>query len=228
MAEKRSSQLWRSSGVPLHQAWLRFAPADLRQAYEALPWGVDTFRPPTPTPEDAGFWGQVGAVFEVFGEAAVASRTKTNFERRLQADLVARISKGEYELLGFRTEPTRSRGPVAVPDADLERHPPDWKTDTLDIRGEVYVDVRVVPAPLRKAVARRRGRPGSTDRILSVIEHLIAENADFCRIQRPQACERVRTQLRAEGVDVDQRGSGCSDKNIEKLILRKCPKRRIL
>jgi hypothetical protein len=223
MAEKRSTALWRAA-VPLNQAWLKLAPDEQREAHLALPGTKGAVNDPANYPENSGFWGRL---VSAAGAASQAYLEETASASALRADLVRRISEGEFELLGFRTDPTRSRSPVVISELNFGKYPLDWKSESLDIRDERYIDLRVSRGALR-VTGIKRGRPGSTDAILAAIDTLrLRPNSNFCKLPRAQACEHVRTLISERGIDTSQLGNGLSDKNISKLILRQCPKRQI-
>jgi hypothetical protein len=222
MAEKRSTALWRMA-TPLKRAWLELAAPEQRSAHEALPTLGQAVNP-SAIPEGSGFWVRMFSAAAVMGQAYT---TKTTSEGALKAELMRRIEVGEFELLGYRVEPTKGREPVVISASDLRKYPPDWMEESVAIRDEVYLDLRVSPAEFRKTGVKR-GRPGSTEIILTTIDELCAKpNSDFCKIPRPQAAERVRELLRSMGIEIEQFGNGLSDQNIAKLILMRCPKRRI-
>lgn len=221
--EKRSTALWRAA-VPLNEGWRKLALAEKGKKYEELPGVENSIRDPANFPENSGLLGRALFAFNVVGRAHVE---KSASATELKEDLLRRISAGEFELLGYRIEPTRSRSPVVIRDVDFRKYPPDWRDDSLEFRDEIYLDLRVAPAAAR-ATGNTRGRPGSADVILGAIDELCTRpNSDFCKISRPQACEQVRQLLRSKDIKTDQLGNGLSDQNIAKIILRKCPKRRI-
>ena len=76
--------------------------------------------------------------------------------------------------------------------------------------------------------AAKRGRKGSPDVILAAIDELrTSPKSNFCKMPRKQSRQLVLDLLRSRGVEVDQKGNGLSPQNISKLILQRCPKRRI-
>lgn len=223
MAEKRSTALWRTA-IPLSQAWLELATTELRDTYEALVGWDRSINATTELPDDAGILGRLVSAVAIVGKAHVE---KSACESELKADLLRRIETGQFELLGYRVAPTKGREPVSISKAELKKYVPDWREESLRVRDEVYLDLRVCRAELRDTGVKR-GRPGSTDAVLAAIEELCSQpKSDFCKISRPQACERVRELLRKKGIGTEQLGNGLSDQNVAKLILRKCPKRRI-
>lgn len=223
MAEKKSTALWRAA-IPLNRAWLECAVPEQRRAHEALPGWERAVGGSPDIPENAGF---VDRLFSVMAAAGDAHVKKATSEIDLKSELIRRIEAGEFELLGYRVAPTKGRDPVVISDPNLTKYALNWREESLEIRDEIYLDLRVSPAELRRSGVKR-GRPGSTEIILIAIDELCrAPNSDFCKISRPEACERVRELFRARGIGVDQLGNGLSDKNVAKLILRKCPKRRI-
>lgn len=222
MVERRSTGLWRTA-IPLNDAWLKFATPEQRAAHEALSDWAQAQDDPNESPK----LGLLSALATVAGMMHEAYSKKKASADALKAALARRIAAGEFELLGFRIEPTKGREPVVIPNLDFRKYLPDWDRESLEIRDEFYLDLRVSPAQLRRTGVRR-GRPGSRDAIRSAIDELRElPNSDFCKISRPQACERVRQLLRSKGIQTDQPGNGLSDKNLSKLIADKCGKRRI-
>lgn len=223
MAEKRSSTLWRNA-IPLKRAWLESAPADRRDEYDAVFAGITSREDAQSLEKDAGFWRRLGFAILTLAEAYGRRRT---IETELQQSLIKRISAGEFELLGFRLEPNPSRGPVIIAATDVGRFRPDWANESIYIRDEVYVDLRVSPSD-RRGPGAKRGRPGSSDIIAQAIAELAgAPESTFCSQPRKQACELVREFLRNNQFDVSQSGSGLSNGNISKLILDYCPQKKV-
>ena len=224
MTEKRSTDIW-NRAPRLDEAWRKFASEAEREALDNWPDGREVARR---SPEQSdGRWAVAGLLIGALSEFAKAYVDRNTLVFQLRADLARRITQGEFELLGFRTSPARSRYPICVPHPDLAEYPPDWTRGIVEIRGETYAELRVAPAIWRQT-GIKRGRPGSADRILAAIDKLRTEaSSDFCDIDRKVASERVRKLLRSEGVDISKKGIGLTNKNIEKLIVQRCGKRRI-
>lgn len=222
MPEKRSSVLWRKA-TPLNRAWLELASDEVRKAFHELPTAADAMRAMGSEQPTGGFLERALNVASTWGHAEYSKRA---MEAKLKSTLADRINDGEFELLGYRAEPIRSRGPVSIPNPDLKKYPPDWKEESLQIRDELYFELRLSPSQARAGVSKRRGRPGSNGKILEIVEQLIAEpDTQFCNLPRKPACDLVRSALNKIGIPTTQNGSGFSDNNIEKIILKRCPPR---
>lgn len=220
MVEKKSTALWQRA-ISLNRAWLEFATPTQRAAYDS--WATAAASRATPIDPDSGFALKALAVVAAVG---TAFSEKAKMEADLRDELVRRIARGEFEVLGYRIEPTRSRGPLIIPGGDLKNFPPDWREGSLSVRDEYYLDLRVSPAELRQGA--KRGRKGSSDVILAAIDELRATpTLNFCKLPRKQSRQLVLDLLRSKGVEIDQKGNGLSPQNISKLILQRCPKRRI-
>jgi hypothetical protein len=163
----------------------------------------------------------------IAGSASEAHLAKNAAAHALRDQLVARILADEFQVLGYRTEPTKSRGPVVVNNADFLKYQPNWEQETVEVRGEFYVDLRIAPAHWRLPTAKR-GRPGSADKVVAAIDALNQlANSDFCSVPRKQACARVLDHLQVNGFDIAQRGAGLTVNNISKLIVKRCGKRQL-
>jgi hypothetical protein len=217
--EKRSTILWRN-GTPLNEAWLAYASSDERQALEQLSKFGD--RAQASPGEASGFLARLGFAI---AEIAKAHNERNELVSRLREHLANRIAKGDFELLGYRVEPTLSRNPLRVSSPNFSKYPPDWPNESMDIRGEVYIELRVSPSRLRET-GIKRGRRGSNELILVAIDDLMRQG-EFCGLPRKRACELVIKQLRNNHKINAQKGNGLSNKNIEKLIVQRCGPRRI-
>jgi hypothetical protein len=108
LAIKRSMILWRSA-TPLENAWLLHAPQDLREAHDRL---TDWQTVLSDAPEIASETKFVDRLLSGVGAVARAHTAMKASENNLKRQLIQRIRSGEFELLGFRVLPTRSRNPV--------------------------------------------------------------------------------------------------------------------
>lgn len=219
MAEKRSTALHRE-GVPLDRAWIEYASAEERERFEGLP---EWHNPPSPNTAAAR------DVLGFFVEVATRHQTRKTAEDALKRAIVRQLGAGHLEALGYRFGPHKSHEPVVIgpfddPDVDI-----DWKAGTVAIAGEEFRSVRIIRASARPT-GRKRGRPGSNAAILRIIETLIAESGgSFCDLPRGTACAQIIAHAEAEiGKKLDQKSqAGFSEPNLNKLILQRCPKRRI-
>jgi hypothetical protein len=224
MAEKRSTRLWRMA-TPLKRAWLEFAATGDRAAYEALPSATTAIAAESRSP-DLGWLGRIGSAIATGHSAGMKKRSA---ESKLRDELVRRIDAGELEALGYRREPTRSGAPVTIDNPDFTKYPPDWEKESIEIRDEVYVDVRIIHSSIRAAsVAKRGPKKGSADKIREAINRL-CENPElkFCDMSRGEATQKVIELLKADGINTDRQGVGLSDGNIAKLIVKRCGKREL-
>jgi hypothetical protein len=223
MPEKRSTRLWRMA-TPLKLAWLEFAPAEDRAAYEALPSATAAIAA-EPRQPDQGWLELIGSAL-VTGHSAGMKRRSA--ESKLRDDLARRVDACELEALGYRLEPTRSGAPVTISNPNFAKYPPNWDSESIEIRDEVYVDIRIINSSIRTASVAKRGPKGSADKIREAINRLCEiPDLDFCDIPRKKAIQKVIELLESDGIKTNRQGVGLSDKNIAKLIVKKCGKREL-
>jgi hypothetical protein len=220
IAMKRSDVL-ASKAHTLAQAWLELAPPALRRAYEASPAGLNAVTSAFAGMGDRPNWfGVVGAITS----GVKAESKRMDLERRMREALAERIANHEFELLGRRLQPTKSRGFVIIKDVDLRRYPPDWNAGTLAIKRKSYFDLRVSRKAAR-ATGIKRGRRGSSDIIRDAISELDGDpNCDICGVPRKIATKLILQRLRP-GNAKGKTPIGYSDGNIQKLISHYCRSR---
>lgn len=212
MANLTNRQLW-EMGVPLNSAWLEFASPQDRQRYSKFP----TFAEFSERMPAAGL--KEFAAHALSGSRQLLERYE--LEADLREHLLELLFNDELQALAFRTAPSTSRSPVRIAPDIFETNDPDWPSESLKARGLEYAEIRIV-APDRKGEVRT-GRKGSAMAIRNAIAHLQNSGVDICAVNRKTACQHIRDELKAGNI----KGSGLSDQNLSKYILKVCPKRRI-
>lgn len=213
MASKKAKLLW-EIGVPLNDAWLRFAPSELGEEYDSAPGFIEAFS------RISDFGGWLGFA-KAIKTASNASFDKQKLEKHLKDELLTDLYNEQLIATAYRVSPSRSGAPVQIDSEDFNYHEPDWEMGTLEANGIKYGHLKICD-PDAITVPQKPSR-GSGEAINSAISDLIQDNPEFCNLPRKIACQMVREALGEE----HSLGNGLSDKNIGKYILAKCGKKRI-
>ncbi len=214
MPSNRAKELW-NSGIPLSRAWLEFAPQKLRSEFENLPELLEALA----AMSDTEFQDSVASI--------VATAFK-NFHKRgqLEVDLkehvLTELFNGQLLATGYRISPSRSQAPVLIDPEKFECNDPDWNGATFDFEGVTYSRIRITDPDCCQAVPPATAKE-SLDPIDAAIDHLQAQNPEFCNLPRKSACDQIRQFLGA----IEISGNGLSNQNLAKAIVRKCGSKRI-
>lgn len=213
MGSKRAKEIWQL-GVPLSRAWLKFAPIELRSEFEKLPEFLNAIAQ-IPVGEGAqGF-------FQHLAKSVNETSARMQLERQIKDVVLTDLFNGELLAAAYREWPSRSQSPVVIEPAKFENDDPDWNSETLSVHGIRYGRIRICdPAKLRPAPSRPKG---SITVINDAIDHLMRANPAFCELPRKTACAQIREFLNEDEIS----GSGLSDQNLGKAIVRKCGPKRI-
>lgn len=213
MASKKAKLFW-EIGVPLNDAWLKFAPSELGEDYDRAPGFIEALS------RISDFEGWVGFM-KAFHTASSASIDKQKLEKHLKDELLTDLYNEQLIATGYRISPSRSGAPVQIDPEDFSFHEPNWKLGTFEANGIKYGNLRICD-PDAITLPKKPSR-GSGEVINLAISDLIRDNAEFCQMPRKSACQLVRETLGVE----HSRGNGLSNTNIEKYIVANCGKKRI-
>jgi hypothetical protein len=218
MAIPANRKLW-EIGVPLNSAWLEFADADDKRRYSGWPISakLKEQRAASGVPSISEFFGLLSSELSDW-------KSREEFKGELRESLLESLFSGDLWAFGYRVAPSVGRSPVRIDADSFENDDPDWKHESLIVRGFEYTQIRIVdPAHVENGSSRRKGRIGSNDAIRGAISSLQKRGVNLCAIPRKVACNEIRSELG----NPETAGSGLSDQNLAKYILEICPKRAI-
>lgn len=170
MAIPSSRQLW-EMGVPLDSAWLEFASEDAKRAHAELP----TLAKFTEQAKTANVKSGV-ELLNLYSSGVSQWQHRLQFENELREALLTELFNDQLHAYAYRVAPTRSRSPVRIAAELFDLHDPDWRSESLSVRGIEYVEIRIVdPAHIAARQLPRAGRKGSADAIRKAISDLQSE-----------------------------------------------------
>lgn len=218
MAKRTNRQLW-EMGIPLGEAWLKFANDDARERLINQPGWLQTLE------NAVGHVSGLSGLASVVNDAFQTNAEKRRIELEMQEDLLDRLFDGELMALGFRIFPSRSAAPVAIDASFFEFLAIGWADNSAAFEGKRYAQIRIIERDADFDVsAPLIGRPSSGGVILAAIDELMADQEmSFCSLPRKIACAKIRHKISHQEIS----GNGLSDKNLSKYILQKCQRRQI-
>lgn len=213
MASQKAKLLW-EFGIPLNDAWLRFAPSELGEEYDRAPGFIEAL---SRISDFEGWLGYLKAV----NSAGNASLDKQKLEKRLKDELLDLLFNAQLIATAYRVSPSRSGAPVAIDPEDFNYHEPNWELGTFEANDIKYGRLKICD-PDAITIPQKPSR-GSGQAINLAVLDLIRDNPEFCELPRKSACQLVREAIGEE----HSPGNGLSNTNIEKCIVANCGKKRI-
>jgi len=215
LASKKAKVAW-EIGVPLRDAWLRFAPPDLAAEYGQAPGFLDSLdsnaKPAT-----------IAEFFKPISDGLTKSLYRTELENRMKEHLLTDLFNGQLIAAGYREFPSISQSPVIIDPEKFNNDDPDWSNQSLAAHGICYGRIKIADPSMLATKRFSKPQSGSIAAIENAIIHLAKANSDFADLPRKTSCDMVRKLLGAES----KSGNGLSDKNISKAIVRLCGNKKI-
>jgi hypothetical protein len=203
-------------GVPISDAWQRFAPSELVSEYEQTPGFLDGLSL-NPKPE-SGL-----EILKSFSDGITRSQYRTKLEGAMKDHLLTDLFNGQLIATGYREFPTMSQSPVIIDPAKFENDDPDWQKQCLAVHGVRYGRIRITDPAFIENHANPEGPRGSKAAIENAVAQLAKSNSEFGGLPRKISCDLVRNHLGQEY----NAGNGLSNENISKAIVRICGSRKI-
>jgi hypothetical protein len=215
MAVNKPKEIWKI-GIPLSEAWHEFASQEEYNNLESLPSFEQKFKEKIPT-NGLKF-------FEAFKEGWFAKVDEKAAIDRLKDSLLLDLSNSDLMAFGFRSSPSKSNNPVNIDPIFFDNPKVNWNDCSAEFNGKSYISIRIVdPEKLVQDKKLQIGRPSSGEIINSAIKDLILENPKFCNQPRKIACDQIRGKIGK----IEIKGSGFSDVNLAKYIVKTCGSRSI-
>lgn len=215
LASKKAKKAW-EIGIPLRDAWLRFAPPDLAAEYEQAPGFLDSLNSNAKPATIAEF-------FKPISDGLAHSGYRIELENRMKEHLLTDLFNGQLIAAGYREFPSISQRPVIIDPAKFENDDPDWREQSLAAHGSRYGRIKIVHPSMLAIDPISKPQTGSLAAIENTIAQLAKANSNFADLPRQTSCEMVRQLLGEEF----KPGNGLSDQNISKAIVRLCGNKRI-
>lgn len=217
MTQKSNRRIWENA-VPLSEAWNSFAADADRAALTQTPNFLAKLTEDAKTTDTLMDFASAGLV------AVTSQQRRQEIRKKMQDELLDALFASDLVALGYREKPSISAAPAHI-DPDFFEDPQiDLKEDAAEAFGKRYNRIRIYdPATLLPDAKPKIGRPGAANRIFAAIRDLTNSNPDFCSLPRKKACDEIRNHIGEKNI----RGSGLSDQNIEKYIIKICGGRRI-
>lgn len=215
MSRISNRKIW-EAGTPLVEAWKAFGNCKLAAQLSEMPGGLDTFN-------DAAASDPGARLAEASLLALRANHDRQNLILQMRETLLDDLFNSDLAAMGFRELPSTSSAPVKIEPDFFERPKINWDRNFAESIGKKFNRIRVFDPHAAVALVQKKGRPGSNESIISAIDRLIRENPDFCDQSRKISCEQIRELIAPKSI----LGSGLSDQNLGRYIVKKCPKRGI-
>lgn len=215
LASKKAKRAW-EIGVPISDAWRRFAPTELALEYKQTTGFLEGLKlNPKPT--------SGAELLKSISDGLAKSQYRMKLETDMKEYLLTDLFNGQLIASGYREFPSISQSPVIIDPAKFEIDDPDWQNQCLAAHGVRYGRIRITDSAFIENHESPERQIGSKSAIEDAISQLAKTNCGFCGLPRKQSCEMVRQFLGA----VCQPGNGLSDQNISKAIVRLCGNKRI-
>lgn len=215
LASKKAKEAW-GKGIPLGNAWQRFAPAELASEYERAPGFLESFE--FSAKPDSG-----AEILKSVSDGLSKSRYRAKLENEMKEHLLTELFNDQLIATGYREFRSISQSPVIIDPAKFENDDPDWQSETLETQGVRYGRIRIADPALMSGVLNSKPRGGSIAAIDNAITQLAKANPEFADWPRKTACHLVKNYL---GVTY-KKGNGLSEENISKAIVRLLGSKRI-
>lgn len=216
MVSQKANEIW-NLGIPICDAWLRFAPAELAAEYAQSPSFLEALKF-NPEPKSAV------EILNSVSAGIAKSQTKATLEKAMREHLLCELFNGELIATGYRELPSRSQSPVIIDPVKFDNDDPDWQRETLTAHGIRYGRIRVTDPAMISIPSAAKERISSLSAIEDAIAKLASVNPDFATLPRKTACAMVRNAI---GANYNS-GNGLSDQHISKAIVRLCGSKRIV
>lgn len=215
MASKYAKECW-ENGTRLCAAWRDFAPAELKEAITELPGILEASLEKLEE-------GRLASLLPAFNAGNSVFLERDRLEREMRDQLLTAIYNEDLIAVGYREAPSRSQSPIMIDPEHFNFHDPDWKTETLEVHGIRYGQIRIFDPYQAPPIARAKDLRGSKPAIEEAIDQLIKMDPQFGNSARKIDCQKIRDYL---GI-AERKGNGLSDQNLSKAIVRKLGKRGI-
>lgn len=215
MASKKAKEIW-NLGVPICDAWLRFAPAGMAAEYEQTPGLIEALQF---NPEPKSKWDFLAPL----SVGIAKSQAKQKLESEMREHLLCELFNGQLIATGYREFPSRSQSQVVIDPVKFDHDDPDWQRETLTAHGIRYGQIRVTNPSVIPILSGAKERISSLSAIEDAIAKLALAKPDFATLPRKTACDMVRNTI---GANYNS-GNGLSNQHISKAIVRLCGSKRI-
>jgi hypothetical protein len=213
-----------AAGVPIQQAWLKYAPADLQTKWKQLQSqsAIEAFSEGVEAASQAE--GDIQAKFQqALSGAQKILTARADLQRRLKANTLAYIAKGHLHGFGFELPRYLASVPVAVPKSAWVGKC-DWSLGTLNHQGLELVALRLTTNRIRNEILGRgvvdqtptkpAGRPAVGPAINAAFEALSKTGEIDPRASQSSHYPKVRAWLELNKPDLAVPPSSISEKTL--------------
>jgi len=219
MASKISKTLWQKA-IPLNEAWLNFAPEQLRLEYDKLKYPNEKN-----INSDEEKW--YNRLIEILAKLALNKKQKDKLESQFKEQLETGLLLERYIAFGYREIPSRSNGPVEIDTTVSKSISIDWIEETIVVHQTHYSRVGI----LSKAKINELKNANTTKNTDKSNSAMAIDNAiDNLKTKMPNFGNRSRKadySAIVEFLNVDpEKDYGYSFSKVSKAIVRNCGKKR--
>lgn len=216
MPSDLSRQLW-NIGVPLSEAWRRFADPSAIARLDQFPGLLNSFNAKITA---AGSAKSLMVLIDTTNETIAEVGGHWQLQIELQEELLDRLFNGDLAVTAYRESPSTSASAILIAPDDIEFAEPDWEKSRISFDGKTFGRVRVTDktAMTNTLMANRQsGRKGSREAIQGAVDRLAINRPEIRTLLRKEACQLIRVELHMP----DQFKRGLSDINLSKYLVRK-------